>query len=77
MNCQILRKVNQTHFFRSSPTHEDIRKFNDLADHSFSTACIYYRTYQEAETALYQMENVPSDQRRRWSLSSRDSIDQD
>lgn len=66
----MLRKVNQTHFFRTSPSYEEMRKYNNLADHSFATACLYYRSYKESELSFNQMSDIPFDQAERWSLST-------
>lgn len=59
LSCQGLRRVSQTHFFRSNPSFNEVAMYNKLADHTFVTACYYYRLYKEAETLYNQMNNPP------------------
>lgn len=59
LTCQGLRRVSQTHFFRSNPSFNEVAMYNKLADHTFVTACYYYRLYKEAETLYNQMDNPP------------------
>ena len=66
ITCQMLRKVNQTHFFRSSPSIDEIKKFNALADHSFNTSWAYYQIFKDSETLFSQMSSVPESHSLLW-----------
>lgn len=70
LTCQGLRRVSQTHFFRSNPSFNEVAMYNKLADHTFVTACYYYRLFKDAESLYNQMDNPPEFIKNRRNLIS-------
>ena len=66
ITCQMLRKINQTHFFRCSPTLDDISHFNKLADHTFTTSWAYYKIFKDSEALFEQMSCIPETHLKIW-----------
>jgi hypothetical protein len=57
VTCQLLRKLSQSFFFASTPTLEEIEKYNLLANHSLSTSLHYYKLFITNPSDA--MKNIP------------------
>lgn len=58
VTCQLLRKLSQSFFFASSPTMDEIEKYNLLADHTLSTSLHYYKLFNTNPSEA--MNNLPN-----------------